>query len=411
MITASWPPVARVGVRRPLRLARRLKEHGWTPVVMTPTPDAVFRKIPTMDPGLSVPDVDVHRVSAWFPSTRLSRAVNHLPSPVAHLADRVIGASLFPDQYREWSGAARTAAANLEPVDLVWVTGGPFGIFLSGSRIARDLSLPLVLDYRDPWTTGEHQPRSLFAPLFGGLHRLEASMLNQAAGVSFVNDDMLKMTAETFSEVNRAFWRVIPNGFDPMDVPKVSPTSFAEPTLLYAGACYASRSMAPILQAVARADDLKFPPFRVRIHGELDPEARRFLDAHPLPNRIDHGARLPSRDITAHMLGAAGLLLIIGEGHRTALSAKVFDYLQAERPIVGYGPADASARALIDSTGVGVWASTPDELLPVFENLSAGEVHYRPQAAAIRPLSADAMAERTALLLDDVVRRQLGRQS
>ncbi len=402
MITAAWPPVARVGARRPLRIARRLEKFGWQPVVMTPEPNCVFRKMPALDQSISIPDVETHHIEAMIPSTRLARIISRLPRLAAKLGNRVLSAALFPDQYREWTSAARKAAGELDAVDMVWVTGGPFGIFLSGAAIARDLEIPLVLDYRDPWTTSVDLSRSYTAPLFGGLHRLEARLLNQAAGVAYVNKDMRAGNREAFGQPDGTPWVVIPNGFDPLDLPEVDAQRDEQPVLLYAGACYASRSMEPILRALARADDAGIPPLKLRIFGELDPGARRFLEAHPLPTRVSVSGRIPSKELTGHMLGAAGLLLIIGDGHRTALSAKVFDYLQADRPIIGFGPSDSDAAALIAEAQVGEWADSPDSLLPILERLAQNTISYAPKDEAIRPYSADAMAEQTAALLDEI---------
>ena len=400
MMTASWPPVARVGVRRPLRLARRLETHGWRPIILTPEPESVFRTLPAMDPSLVAPDIETHRVKALIPSTRIARLIAQLPNKLARLGNAALSASLFPDQYREWTSAARRSARKIDGIDLVWVTGGPFGIFLAGAAVARDLDVPLVLDYRDPWTTREDQPRSIIAPLLGGLPRLESKLLKQAVGVAYVNEDMRARNLERFGSPESADWVVIPNGFDPLDLADVDPVETAEPVLLYAGACYASRSMEPILRAFARADDAGLPPCRLEIFGELDPAAKRFLDAHPLPERVSVSSRIPATELTGRMFGAAGLLLIIGDAHRTALSAKVFDYLQAARPIIGYGPTDSDAAALIQKAGVGEWASSPEALLSLLERLATHQVAFNPNAAAIRPYSADAMAEQTASLLD-----------
>ena len=177
--------------------------------------------------------------------------------------------------------------------------------------------MPLVLDYRDPWTTSEDLPLSLVGPVFCVLHRLEASLLKQASGVAYVNADMHHRNLQAFGQPEDAIWRVIPNGFDATDLGDAPPTVFDEPTVVYAGACYASRSMAPIFETLSLADTKGMDPFRLRIFGELDPRAQERLRAHPLPDRVTMSGRIPSDELTAHIKGAAALLLIIGEEHRT----------------------------------------------------------------------------------------------
>lgn len=402
MMTAAWPPVGRVGARRPLRLARRLTGLGWTPIVLTPTPDSVFRRLPVMDPSLSEPPVEVHRVPGFVPSTRLDRLLARLPDAVNRPFRILLSDLLFPDQYPEWTRAAVRAAKRIGPVDAVWVTGGPWGIFVPGAAVAKALDVPLVLDYRDPWTVDAKPRRTPIAIPRPALRWLERRILRQAAGVAFVNDDILQRTQAAFGRHDRP-WHVIPNGFDPLDVVDVAPIRPIRPTLVYAGSCYASRSMAPILEAIGEGFGNGSSGLHLRVFGELDPAAKRVMAMRPMPGRVDAGARIPAAELAGHLRGADALLLIIGDGHRTALSAKVFDYLQAGRPILGYGPPDCAAAQLVRRCGVGVWTHDQDSLMVALRQLDARRVPYSPNADEISRYSADAMAEQTAQLLSTVV--------
>ena len=401
MMTAGWPPVGRVGVRRPLRLARRLPALGWTPVVLTPTPECVYRAPATLDHSLREPPVEVHRVPGFIPSTRLDRLIGRLPDVVARPLQILLSDLLFPDQYPEWTRAAVAAAKAVAPVDAVWVTGGPWGIFVPGLAVARALGVPLVLDYRDPWTVDAPARRTPIAVPRPALRWLEGRILRQAAGVMFVNEDILQKTRAAFGH-HGGPWRVIPNGFDPADVVDVAPICPLRPTLLYAGNCYGSRSMAPVLAGIADAFGPGNQGMQLRVFGELDPLARHALAHHALPGRVNVSDRIPADELAGHLRGADGLLLIIGEGHQTSLSAKVFDYLQAGRPILGYGPADCAAAEMVRRCGVGLWAHDHATLVDALRRLAERRLPYAPVASQIALHSADAMARRTVDLLDAV---------
>jgi len=404
MITAAWPPVGRVGARRPLRLARRLPALGWTPIVLTPTPECVFRAPPAVDHSLVEPPVEVHRVPAFIPSTRLDRLIGRLPRVVARPLRVLLSDLLFPDQYPEWTRAAVAAAKAVAPVDAVWVTGGPWGIFVPGRAVARALGVPLVLDYRDPWTVDTPARRTPIAIPRPALRWLERRVLREAAGVMFVNDDILQKTRAAFGH-HGAPWRVIPNGFDPADVVDVAPIRPLRPTLLYTGNCFGSRSMAPVLAGVADAANSGHQGMQLRVFGELDPLARRALADRPQPDHVEVHDRIPAAELAGHLRGADALLLIIGDGHRTALSAKVFDYIQAGRPILGYGPADSAAADLVRSCGVGLWAHDHPTLVAALRRLEQRRMPYAPVASQIALYSADTMAQRTVDLLDAVTAR------
>ena len=93
-----------------------------------------------------------------------SRILARFPSRLAYPMNRLIQDVLVPDQYPEWTRAACRAAQTLKDIDVVWVTGGPFGIFIAGAAVAQSLGVPLVLDYRDPWTVTAAPRRTLFHP-------------------------------------------------------------------------------------------------------------------------------------------------------------------------------------------------------------------------------------------------------
>lgn len=407
MITACWPPSTRVGARRPVRLARRLPALGWEPVILTVDEAEAYPTPRDADHSLAPPPVEVHRVSARYPSVRLERGLHRVFGRWPRL-DRIARVLLrdwrLPDQFVEWTFAAVARARALGHFDAVWVTGAPFGLFVPGVAVGRALGAPVVFDYRDPWTTDLPPATHPFGipPVVRG--RLEVALLGQAAGVSFVNQAMYDAYQLSIGQRPDQPWAVIPNGFDPLDAPDVPPVENPRPVLLYAGSCYGSRSMLPVLEALHAGFGPGDAGLCLRVFGALDPAAAAFLAAHPLPGRVEVCDRIPSAEVFAQMRGAAALLLIVGEGHRTALTAKIFDYLMTARPILGIGPADAAARDLIERCGVGGWASEGAALVAALRRVEAGDLPFAPRPEAIRAWSADGMALATARLLEAVDR-------
>ena len=84
----------------------------------------------------------------------MARGAQHLPNLISKGAQRVIEESLFPDQYPGWARAACKAAKALKPVDVVWVTGGPWGMFVVGAKVAKALGVPWswTIEIPGPWT-------------------------------------------------------------------------------------------------------------------------------------------------------------------------------------------------------------------------------------------------------------------
>jgi hypothetical protein len=388
-----------------VRLARRLPALGWEPVVLTIDEAEAYAVPRGTDASLVPPDVEVHRVSALWPTVRLERALLKATRwiPKAQKVVQVLARDgRLPDQFAEWTLAAIRTARRLGHFDAVWVTGAPFGMFVPGIAVGRALKRPVVLDYRDPWTPDLPPRTHPFGVPKSVRVALEKTLLHRAAGAIFVWDAMRDRYLEGFGQPAGATWAVIPNGFDPLDTPDVAPVQNDRPVLLYAGNCYGSRSMLPTLKALAEGFGPGNSGLLLRMFGTLDPAAADFLKAHPLPGRVEVHGRIPSADVVAQMRGAAGLLLIIGESHKTAISAKIFDYLMAERPILGTGPQGATAADLLRTCQVGRWVDTPAELIDALKQVEAGTLPFSPQADAIAVYSADRMAEATARVLSAV---------
>src|SRR5262249_34329279 len=138
-----------------------------------------------------------------------------------------------------------------EKPQVLYATGGPWTTFL----VARDLSaltgVPLVVDYRDPWTSNPATPRT--GSVFENLaHSLEASGARRAR-VLVANTDVLRDTllesqgAELCDKI-----AVVPNSCDASD--SASPAPAPEPvfTFAYVGAMYDAHSPEPLLAGLVR---------------------------------------------------------------------------------------------------------------------------------------------------------------
>ena len=419
ILTPYWPPVNRVGLWRPLRVSRYLNEFGWTPVICTPQPKEIFHYLPLKDESLSIPDFLIYRPSTLIPSMRLSRGVGQLsdqlglPQNVTALinkmSNRFIKGALLPDQFVEWGAEValqirRGLAPELKGINCVWATGGPFGNLIAGALIASALKCPLALDYRDPWTTHRPpRPRLFDAPQWA-LRTLEAWVLGRARGVSLINEETYTSLKAAFGRPRGAYWSVVPNGFDPLDLGDEEERSTSIPNLLYAGNLYQSRSLMPVIEAIERLDD-RAPQVRVEVFGQIDRRAQEYLDEHPLPaHRFRQYGRVGAREIGARLRGARALLLVIGSDYKPALSAKIFDYLAAGRPIIGIGPRGAAAQTLIETHRLGRWIDEEhiEELSEVLLDIAHDRLP-RPIAEDVSSLHARRMSEQIATLLDHVV--------
>lgn len=438
MVTPYWPPVNKVGVWRALRTARYLPDHNWTPVICTPNPEQVYKLSPLLDSSCHTPPVKVIQPDTFIPSMSTARSFGQLktllqdvvPSesalhqPLHQLTDlidrgsfRLIAELLLPDQFVEWGLhlALQYKLGKLDElneIDVLWVTGGPFGFFVAGVLLAKALNKPLVLDYRDPWTT--HRPARTWwiAPPQSLFRQIEAWALSHASAVSYIHHEALMANRAAFGQKKDALWSVIINSFDPIDLGDLNPRKLSlennAPALVYAGNFYNERSAAPIIKALLHLDKedplgQKYP-LTLHLFGQLDKTAQDLLKHTALAeHRLKLYPRHSAEEIGAIMKGAEALLLVIGEGsgHQVALSGKIWDYLAAGSPILGIGPRIASAKKMIAEHKLGIWVNSDeqDQIVNSLKEISHGQLQ-RPKAQDLKQFHASEMSRKVAQLLD-----------
>ena len=430
MVTPYWPPVNKVGVWRVMRTARYLSEFGWIPLICTPHPEDVYPQPPFIDESLLAPPAEVLQPRVHVPSMMAARVsgaprrlLTQLRAPaqltqVGELIERgsfkLIAEMLLPDQFVEWGlGVTRHLNPDLD-VDAVWVTGGPFGMHIAGTLIAERLKKPLMLDYRDPWTSHRPPRRGWISAPQRLLRLLEEYCLKKAKSVSYIHRESLLANRALFGTPEGALWRVITNSFDPIDLGDLPPMrpegSQGKPALVYAGNFYDARSALGLLKALEelqRVDPDEDHPVTAHIYGQLDPPAQAFLKDHPIASsRLLLHPRCGAEEIGAIMRGADASLLVIGDdpSHQTALSGKIWDYLAAGTPIIGLGPFNASARALIEAEGVGIWVNSADtqSLVEALKRLSRGGLP-QPSSSNASRYHARQMSRAMAELLDHLI--------
>jgi glycosyltransferase involved in cell wall biosynthesis len=423
LVTETFPPDASVGAKRTRRIAHHLAHLGWDVDVLTVTTSGYERLDATlMDPSARY---RVLRTSAVTPMLWGRRLRNRLRKsgappagdahgpPVGPEATQVRAEGLWaagrallttPDEYLGWIPAAATAGLmRVARPDVIVASGPPFSSHLAASWIAGVRRVPLVLDYRDPWSS--RRRRTGYAWLDRLERRWECGVLGRAAGVF--------ATTQGICDAVRALRplpaRVIPNAYDLDLMRDIEPLEYARFTLVYTGSFYPGRDPGPILSALGHLKERRMMPERgleLRVVGGTPADVRRVLAGTGLDEHVVLEDLLPYREALRRIAGADVLLLVVGRSHAEMLPAKVFDYLATGRFILGIGPVPSEAADLLSSTGAGVMLD-PDDVQGIAAALAA-------RFSQPRPLRGDADLEgpyeagRTMRDLDRFLREVLG---
>ncbi len=419
LLAYHYPPTGGVAVQRVLRFSRYLSEFGWRPVVVC------AKKVghEPSDPDLvaEIPDeVLVERISCLEPD-QFSDSWDNPKEKVVRNLFKLFDRLLFPDDRALWiKPAVRRSLSLIEhhQVELIWATAQPWSTLVAGMQLKKKTGLPLVLDFRDDWTTSNEDFRKV--KRLKEEQDLEQEVLKSADAVISVTPhivEQLKARRPRSLPENRVFY--IPNGFDPAHFRGASEeTSELEEvskfTLLHAGGLYDKRPLSPLLEALERWFHMspeRIRQVQVKLAGRIDSKIASEIAAWPHHQIIECLGFISHREIRRLMQSASVNLLMIEQVKTAAwlFTGKVFEYIGARRPILMLGPDPSPLSDILRATGLGHICSysTPDQTAEVLEQLFQDPVHSitEDQQLEISRYDARVQCQGLAQLFEEVAPR------
>ena len=404
--------------------AKYLAEFGVTPVVVT-TDQASFRQV--MDApvdesllGQLPADLRIERV----PCPRRS------PKPNSKFAEwRRIFFSLVEEQADFWKPELEAALPRLvakHHPKAIYVTVPPFGMGPLWCGLARQLKLPLVLDFRDAWS------QWMIGPWGSWLHyrltlRLERRCLETATRVVCTSDQSRQDFLRLHPHIAPGKLSVIPNGYD-QEVedwrPDIGSPSGRPFTIGYVGNFYynpAARAamMQPwwskrpnrMIQYAPRQEDWLYrsPYFFFRAVARLladRPEIQsrlliRFAGSKPdwidaqvaefgLGGMVEFLGYLDHPKVIAFQRECDCLLAtsskVIG-GQDYSIAGKTFEYFGLRKPILGF-VTEGAQKDILAASGMAVICD-PDNVEDSAKKLGdliSGKIRLEPNAAFLKTL-------------------------
>lgn len=424
LVTYYFPPAGGAAVQRFLKFARYLPAYDWQPVVLTVRPeDAAY---PFRDEALEaeVPgEVPVFRTRAWDPYAAYARLLGQRKEEVVSVGfagrphqrwkerlARWIRANLFlPDARVGWVPFALRAIPLLlrqYPIEVIVTTGPPHSTHLIGYQAHRRYRLPWVADLRDPWTGIDYYE---MLPMTRWARRIDAWMeqrvLIRATRRVVVTPSMQRRLQDQGLPA-----LLIPNGYDPADFEELQPQPTDYFWVTYAGSMNPARNPEALWQALQRLQETT--RLRVRLIGTVDAAVRQAIARYGVADRVEVLPFVPHRQALQYLLSSALLLLVINQtvGNAGIITSKLYEYVGSGRPVLGIGPVQGDAAAVLQETKAGKMFNYNDVegivayLRQHYEAWAAG----RPLAGALPALaqrySRPYLTGELARLLEEVTR-------
>jgi len=418
LLAYYFPPTPSAGSGRMGGLAKYLPRFGWEATVITPAraerATRGLRVVETPDADLAV---DLKRRLGLRPDAALKDLVwsgGGNPSRglrlKARLIDQVKALVAVPDTNRGWIRIAVDAARNLQRAqrfDALLTTSPPPSVHVAGRRIVGVHRLPWVADLRDLWWDDRYSTAPRWRRTLD--RRLEVRTLAHATALVTVSEPL---AAELGNLHARCPVHAILNGFDPE---LVNPGSPLEPvlTLTHTGTLHQGRRDPTLLfAAVARLVACGAVPrdrIRIRLFTRHEPWVAALARDYQIEDVVEMPVWAPTAEVIQAQREAQVLLLLHWGEEREAgvVTAKVFEYLAARRPILVLGGGPGVLPRLLEETAAGIQLTEPDRLEAYLVECwhaiqRDGAVPWRGRPDVIERYSHLRMAREFAAVLDAV---------
>ena len=400
-VSYHFPPSNQVGARRAGRIARFLPDLGYeVDVVCASLGDAIGSVDPSQGwigpAGASVTTVDTP-----FP---LSRNPQRPPAAdggvetfwwkIRAYSERVF---LTEDwSYRWGERVAKRFGRSLANghYDLVIADGPPNPSVAPVLRLARRLGVPSVLDLRDMWVS--RVPRFVrWAPAsltpFPGLRRelwnrrLRQESIRAADRIVVTTQEMADLLMEELRGLGNRRFVVVPNAFAVPDQGGLETKRQRNRSLrlVYTGSLAYGRAlqMLQIIRALAKMRRETGQDFEVLVVGPVRPEMVEVARQEDLHGRLRMTGWVAREEAVAFQRGADALLLLQPfdkPATRVSTPAKLFEYMERRRNILGFVPPGPAAQ-IIEQYGLGVVVRSqePVEIRKSLEEL-IGRIRSQP---------------------------------
>ena len=355
-----------------LKLAEHLPELGIETHVLAPDdPKWLHRDDSLQSPAAAT----VHRARNLGPRARRPAeelAAAHGLARLGLRAQLFLRGLLVPDASVVWAANAAPTAVRLvrrEGIDVVVTTSPPGSVNLVGAAVRRLTRARWVADLRDSIASHPQRRRQIRG------ERLLARHVARHADAVVAASDAIAAEMQTLGPPRRL--EVIANGCDFEDFEGLEYRPGDRLRVTHAGSFFGRRDPRPFLEALAKADG----DVMARFVGGFPSAYREYAQRLGLADRIEVVSHRSRAEVLALQRDSDALLLLIPENERGVLSAKVFEYLAAERPILAVVPPDGEAAALIRGTGAGTVVA-PDDVDGMAAVLS--ELDERRRAGTLR---------------------------
>lgn len=291
-----------------------------------------------------------------------------------------------------------------EKFDMILATS-PLPLALAAAdKLSRKHQVPWVADFRD--LPAQHKKSlSRFSP-YHLLIKMIKGFCKSAGAVVTVS----KPLAERLTSWMERDVSLVYNGYNPDDFGQNVETGKDYFTLVYCGTIHTGRNpelLTEALDLVIKKDSHRLDRFGLLIYGVSKICFHRYFENRPCSGVIQNKGRVPFSESIKAQQQASAVLLLPSLGLKGLLTAKIFEYLGAGRPVLSVPGDGGVTDELLAETRAGVVGRTAEQIADILEKWideweRTGKVEYNPIPEKIQIYTRRKQTEKLAQILDEV---------
>lgn len=365
ILTYYFPPAGGSGVQRWLKFVKYLGQFGINPVVYTvknanyPIIDcSLNNEIPKGIEILKQPIFEPNNLFSIFGKKNKQSAgfLNPKPSIFGKIMQYIRANYFIPDARKYWiNPSVKYLKVYLKnnKIDAIITTGPPHSVHLIGLALKEKTNIKWIADFRDPWTDIDYfNQLPLTKKSIKKHHKLEQQVLKAANHVIVVGDTM----KNNYIKFNKNT-HTITNGFD--DFKNTSNTQLdSKFSLLHIGMLNSDRNHSMLWEILAELimENNNFKKdLEIKLIGKVCNEAIQEITKNGLLANFTAINYVKHEKVIEFQKSAQVLLLLINNvpSAKGIITGKIFEYLQAKRPILAIAPIDGDLNPIIKNTNSG----------------------------------------------------------
>jgi len=386
-ITYFFPPYTGIGAVRTGRTAEKLLELGHDVRVISAKDQPVPATLSTTFPSSKVSYTyafDIDRIIYRFMSREIvqknksKKGAGNFKSKCFKLAYKLyLRITSVPDKNFGWYFFAKKEGEKIikdfKP-DIIYSSSSPYTSHFIAKSLSKKFKIPWVAELRDLWADNYNVKKNILSDY------LEKVTLQQAKSLVTVSDGFQKQLKKN----NYPNVRVIRNAFDHSDfiriIEKKKINKKNKIKIIYTGKIYTEgQDPSPLFKAISMNNDLK-KKVEVFFYGYYSDLISELTKKYSLEENIIQCGMF-SREKAIEMQFSADILLYLnwnGFDQNGMISAKLFEYIAIQRPILSIGDNKGDASRIIVENNFGFFSNNSEKIAKFIRSINSFQFnsHY-----------------------------------